>query len=344
MVFYTPFAWAAAELSRSREEQITNRMVALRWKNFVVGLLALCAGAAAHAVTVSDLYETTQPVQTTRDAAFVDALKTIVIRVSGQRDAPAKLGASLNSPREYVQKFGFTSDGMLDVGFDSVSIDRLLSNAGLPIWGRERPAVLVLLEVTDSNGTHLVDAQSPSADRDPLNAVARDRGLPLRWPTPGVQGISVAGSSPSDLLQFAASQGANAVLGGQRIDGGAVRLRLVSKDGVSETVGSPEEGVHFAADAFARTFAASANELSSVALEVSGIANLDAYASTLNYLESVTLVRSVAVEQVSGERMRFKLSIRGDAETLRRAIGLDDRLVPDGSSAAPDLLAYRFQH
>jgi hypothetical protein len=102
--------------------------------------------------------------------------------------------------------------------------------------------------------------------------------------------------------------------------------------------------VQFSADAFARTFAASGSQLGSVAIEVSGISNLDAYASTLNYLEGLTLVRAVAVEQASGDRMRFKLSVRGDAETLRRAIGLEDRLVPEAAVSTSDLLAFRFQH
>jgi uncharacterized protein len=319
-------------------------MVARRWKNFLVVLVALCAGSTTHAVTVTDLYETTQPVQTTRDAAFVDALKTVVIRVSGQRDAPAKLGASLNSPRQYVQKFGFTSDGTLEVGFDSVSIDRLLSNAGLPIWGRERPAVLVLLELVDANGAHLVDAQSPNSSRDPINAVAHDRGLPLRWPSSDVQQSGVSALSTDELLQLAARFGANDVLAGHQMDGGQVRWRLISSDGVSETVGSAEDGVNFAADAFARTFAASGSQLASVAVEVSGIVNLDTYASTLNYFEGMTLVRAVWVEQVSADRMRFRLSIRGDAETLRRAIALDSRLTPEAASSTAELLAYHFQH
>ena len=320
------------------------RMVALRWKNFLVGVLAIAASTVTHAVTVPDLYEVTQPVQTTRDAAFVDALKTVVVRVSGQRDAPTKLGASLNNPRQYVQKFGFTTDGTLEVGFDSVSVERLLSNAGVPIWGRERPAVLVLFEVNDSNGGHLVDGQSPNSDRELLNAVGRDRGLPLRWPNADVQPTTVNASSTAELLQFATRLGANAVLSGRQIEGGQVRWRLISNDGVAETVGSAQDGVQFAADAFARTFAASGSQLGSVAIEVSGISNLDAYASTLNYLEGLTLVRAVAVEQASGDRMRFKLSVRGDAETLRRAIGLEDRLVPEPAASTSDLLAFRFQH
>jgi uncharacterized protein len=319
-------------------------MVSLRWKNFLVGLLLLGANPATHAVTVADLYEITQPVQTTRDAAFVDALKTIAIRVSGQRDAPAKLGASLNNPRQYVQKFGFTADGMLEVEFDSVSVDRLLSNAGLPVWGRERPTVLVLLEVTDANGAHLVDAQSPSSDRDPINVIARERGLPLRWPGADMQQTNVAGSSTPELLQLAARFGANAVLLGHQVDGGQVRWRIVSSDGVDEAIGSAQDGAHFAADALGRTFAAAGSQSASVAVEVSGISNLDAYAATLNYLEGMTLVRAIAVEQASGDRMRFRLSVRGDAETLRRAISLEDRLAPEAASTTSDLLSYRFQH
>lgn len=316
-------------------------MTPFHWKNFLLASLAVMASAAAHAVTVNDLYEVSQPVQTTRDAAFVDALRTVVIRVSGQRDAPTKLGATLNNPRQYVQKFGFTSEGVLEVGFDSVSIDRLLTNAGLPIWGRERPAVLVLLEITDANGTHLVDAQSPNSDRDPLNAVARDRGVPLRWPTSDVQVTLVTASSTDELLQLAAKFGANAVLAGHRADGG-VRWRLISSDGVSETVGTPEDGVQFAADRFAQNFAASGSQ--TLELEISGITNLDAYASTLNYLEGMTLVRAVSLEQVSGDQMRFRLAVRGDADTLRRAIALEDRLVLDAAATTSDLLAYRFQH
>jgi hypothetical protein len=57
-------------------------------------------------------------------------------------------------------------------------------------------------------------------------------------------------------------------------------------------------------------------------------------------------VRGVALEQVSGESMRFRLAVRGDAATLRRAIALDNRLVPTDSSSEPalnDRLAFRYQ-
>jgi uncharacterized protein len=123
---------------------------------------------------------------------------------------------------------------------------------------------------------------------------------------------------------------------------------LATAEGASERAGSLEEGIHFAADTFAKIFATQGSTLSHVNVEVAGIADLNAYARTMNYLEGMTLVRNVTVEQVSGDTLRFRLAVRGDAETLRRAIALDSRLVPttSGVSGAPEAgerLAFRYQ-
>jgi len=308
-----------------------------RW---IVCALAL-AVLPASAVTVSDLYETDQPVpNNSRDAAFVEALKTVVVRVSGQRDAPARLGGALNDPRRFVQRFGFTAGNVLQVGFDSVSVDKLLQDAGLPIWGRERPATLVLLSVVEPDGySQWITGDQPAPLRDVVSRVARQRGLPLKWPAIDPQGVD-----ESSALQEAERYGANAALIG-RSQGGVVRWTLVSSEGSAQASGGIEDGVHLAADTFARVFAASGSSLGNVFVEVSGIGDLDAYAATLNYLEAMTLVRAVAVEQVAGDTMRFKLAVRGDAATLRRAIALDNRLVPQGdaSPVMGDRLAFRYR-
>jgi uncharacterized protein len=319
------------------------RSALLRWAApLVFGL----AAAAAQAVTLPDLYETAQPVQESRDAAFVEALKTILVRVSGTRDAPARVGAEVNNPRRYARRFGFRADGVLEVAFDTASVDELLSQAGLPIWGRERPATLVMVNFEDASGVERwLSADLPAGEREALLRVARQRGLPLTWATMDSQDRAQASAGAAAQLQVAARYAANAALIGQS-RAGQVRWTLVSQDGAVETSGGLEDGVHLAADTFARVFAASGSSLDSVVLEVSGINDLNAYAATLNYLEAMTLVRGVALEQVSGERMRFRLAVRGDAATLRRAIALDNRLVPADSSSAPaldDRLAFRYQ-
>ena len=81
-----------------------------------LALLRRCSSSpSAQAVTVPDLYETAQPVDGSRDAAFVEALKTVLVRVSGQRDAALRVG-DVSDPRKYVQRFGFTADNVLASG------------------------------------------------------------------------------------------------------------------------------------------------------------------------------------------------------------------------------------
>jgi hypothetical protein len=60
----------------------------------------------------------------------------------------------------------------------------------------------------------------------------------------------------------------------------------------------------------------------------------------------MTLVRGVAVEQVSGDTMKFRLAVRGDADTLRRALALDGKLLPQeqtDSVQPADRLRFRYQ-
>jgi len=306
-------------------------------------LSALLAGIA-QAVTVTDLYETAQPVADgARDAAFAEALNTVLVRVSGQRDAALRVGA-VSDPRKYVQRFGFTADNVLQVLFDSSSVDQLLSKAGLPIWGRERPATVVMFGVEEAGSWRWLAADTPARERDAIEKVARERGLPLKWPVMDAQERTEASADSPGLMQVAARYEANAVLVG-RARGGVVQWTLQSAEGAAQASGGLEDGVNLAADTFARVFAASGSSLGSVIVEVAGISDLNAYAATLNYLEGMTLVRGVALEQVAGEKMRFRLAVRGDAATLRRAIALDRRLVPTDTAdgAAADRLAFRYQ-
>ena len=87
------------------------------------------------------------------------ALKTVLVRVSGQRDAATRVG-DINDPRKYVQRFGFTADNMLEVGFDSASIDHLLSSAGLPF---EAVAVVTHVVISDDH-VFVLGAVQPCLD------------------------------------------------------------------------------------------------------------------------------------------------------------------------------------
>jgi uncharacterized protein len=324
-------------------------------------LLVLVCGPAAPA-SVPDLYITTVSVadrsEAARDQGFVQALGHVAVRVSGVRNAAERLGPAAGNARRYVQRFGYLAQDQLQVGFDPRAIDELLANAGLPTWGRERPTTLVWLQAEDGSGAKRYITQAvPGPERDALLRAATLRGVPLQWPTlapaqtSAMEAVLSRRAGAAELDAERERQGADALLIGysSRASDAAepvVRWQLVFDGQVRDAVGTIDSGIHLAADTFAQMFAAASGTMAELVLEVDGIADLDAYAQTLNYLEGLTLVRSVGVTEVRGEVVQFRIVSRGDAGTLRRALALDDRLSPqalDQSAPDPQRLRLRFQ-
>jgi hypothetical protein len=321
-----------------------------RW----AALLAACLCVAnAGALEVTGLYDVVVAPSDNkaRDSAFAEALRQVAVRVSGDRAAAARITAANPDARRHVQRFSFKPDGTVAVGYDSTTIERLLTSANLPIWGRERPATLVWLNVPDAAGRSTwVGAGWSGTERDAIEAAARVRGLPLVWPAMDAQDIStVTGLMTSrdaeQLLTSGARYRADAVLLGmvsRDASGGLTARWSFSFNGEqAESQGGLDEGVHLAADRAAKVLAVMPGVRSDVRVRVAGIANLEAYARTLNYLEGLTLVRAVAVEQLQADVLDMRVSVRGDAPVLRKTIALDRRFAADREST-DGALTFRF--
>jgi hypothetical protein len=170
--------------------------------------------------------------------------------------------------------------------------------------------------------------------------------------TPDEQLLLTSATNPAQLKDLARRYRADAVLlglGARTVAGaGSARWSFQSESGASEIEGGFADGVDLAADALARLYGVSGAAVSETLVDVSGITELKAYAYTLNYLEALTLVRSVVVDQVAGDTVRFRLTLRGDPETLRRAIALDRTLTSTTSAegiaaASAAHLSFRYQ-
>jgi len=314
---------------------------AMRW---AVLLAAWLSAAGAGAVEVAGLYDVVVgPPDKSRDSAFTEALRQVAVRASGDRNAGAKVTAANPDSRRYVQRFSFKPDGTVAVGYDSATVEKLLTAANLPIWGRERPATLVWVNVPDAAGRATwVGAGWTGAERDAIEAAARQRGLPLVWPAMDAQDIStvtglMTARDAETLLSSGARYRADAVLLGMASRDATgmltVRWSFSFNGEQAELQGALEEGVHLAADRSAKVLAVMPGARSDVRVRVAGIANLEAYARTLNYLEGLTLVRAVAVEQLQSDVLDMRVSVRGDAPVLRKTIAMDRRFVMDRESA-----------
>ena len=118
-----------------------------------------------------------------RDAMLTRALDSLIVRLTGKADAPqAPALAELRaSPEKIISQFGFEADGSaLVVEFDPASSERALRQAGLALWGNNRPLILAWWLEEELGGSTLVgDGQSTA---ETLRRAAQHRGLPLRLP------------------------------------------------------------------------------------------------------------------------------------------------------------------
>ncbi len=312
------------------------------------------AGAAAGAADVANLYEAAVSPSTdrTRDSAFVEAFRMVAVKVSGKRSAAERFSADIPNVRNNVQLRRVLPDGSVTIRFEEAWVDRTLTAAGLPLWGRERPAVLIWLLTPDATGKPVwMAADRTSAERDAIERIAQARGLPIVWPamdvadTTTATNLMTAHDSTQALLASGERYRADAVLVGigARDAAGALSVRWsfalqgANEGPVGEAQGSVEDGIEQTADRCAQFFAVASNARSDIMVSVSGVQNLEAYAGAMSYLQGLTVVQGVAVEQMSADTMKLRVAVRGDINTLRRAVELKRRmaaLVIDASSAA----------
>jgi hypothetical protein len=154
-------------------------------------LLTLCLpllSQSASAALVEGLYQVREPVASQqpseRDAALGRALQDLVVRLTGNPGAaqnPA-LAESFKSPQQLITQYSYDAGppGAFVVNFDPTSVNRVLTQAGLPIWGANRPSVLAWWLNDSDSGSALVGDSQPAAA--PLQRAAQDSGLPLLLP------------------------------------------------------------------------------------------------------------------------------------------------------------------
>src|SRR5277367_4377719 len=153
-------------------------------------IVGFCLGEAALGITRAEMYQATAPVtdrsEAAQTAAFQNAMKTVLIRVTGRRNAdedPA-LSSLISNARRYVQQYRAAPDGQLWVAFDGPFIERWLTQNGQPLWGHKRPTTFVWLSAqTGPQSGVVITADDTSDLKSAVDAAALVRGVPLQWPT-----------------------------------------------------------------------------------------------------------------------------------------------------------------
>jgi hypothetical protein len=313
------------------------------WLCLCAGAAALCLADLSAALARVDLYQATAPLtersEAGQEAAFETALRTVLVKLTGRRgvDQDPALAPLIASARRYVQQYRPAADNQLWVAFDGAALDRWLTQNNEPLWGSERPATFVWLAAQTGQGGMVITAEDTTSPiKAEFTAAAAQRGIPLLWPSAAelsrnhLDYAAVASATPAALAEIGHRSGGAGTLIGRAAnpaDAGAVRWTYLYQDRSSEFSGPPMEAVNRAADTYAELYAVSGT-LAPLDIEVTGINDLKDYASVQSYLQSLAFVSHVAVDSLSGNTVRFRLTARGGVESLQHALALNGRMQP----------------
>ncbi len=341
----------------------------------------LVVGARAFAASeVRNLYQAEVAVankdRKIRSEAFGLALLQVAVKVSGSRGAAASpvIAEAMESPDRFVQQFRYRNVAPVAGGnaspdsptlnlwvqFDAPAVDTLIREAGMPVWGRLRPSVLVLVVIESGGRRELLSSDDGGGWAEFIGRAAGERAVPLILPLMDLEDRGQLSASDvwagfEDNLRRAAQRyRSEGVLLGrvyERLPGyWEARWRLLLEDGRHGWLDQAEgldvvllAGVHESADLLASRFGgfSGATVADRVEVKVTAIRSLRDYARTLEYLGSLDEVSRVDVTKVKSGSVSFRVDARGGRETVRQVIALGRTLAEDGQGDLNTGLTYR---
>ena len=312
------------------------------------------------AVEITDLYQVDVKVDDQsagqRRQAIRDGFSELIVRVTGADQALAdeRVRTAARNPDRYIQKFNYytktvgdESHQYLQLDFNAGLINELVRRAGLTLWDKSRPSLLVWLAHNQDGERSLLggDADADSLLSDGLKQAARTRGLPLVLPLLDFEDqlalpvSAMWGLFEDKITAASARYNTEAVLAGRVFQVGENawqgRWLLLFNGKVNSFSYSGDSqqdfmdfGMARAAEQLAGYYAVNTAEGAGNqwAIKVSGVDSLNDYATVTAYLAQFSLVKHLFVSAVNGPQLDILISTEGTLAQLQSALALDNKL------------------
>lgn len=323
---------------------------------FLLSPVAWSAPAGLYEVEVAVADQTAA----SRSTALVEALRQVVVKVSGSASAAASapVKEALRTPARHVQQYSYRANEgaasaaeplLLAVAFDKPTIDQLIHEAGLSVWSSSRPLTIVWLAVEQGSERILVGAGDRGLVKELLVKAAQRRGLPLRLPLldatdrARVQADDLWSEFHDSILQASQRYAPQAVLVGRLApaSGGRWQVRWSLYQGTTpqrwnQTGDKVESLVAYGIEATTDTLAAAGatvaepqvaggDELAWVVTEVRDMRN---QRRVMDYLGALRGVSGVQLVQVNSDSLRLHISSSSGEAALQQQLAFDNHLLP----------------
>ncbi|TDO99697.1 DUF2066 domain-containing protein [Marinomonas balearica] len=291
-------------------------------------------------------------------AAFSKSIEKVLVRVSGradriegdllvraQKEAPAWVSQHSIVDLTELKSFGeeMLPAKQVSVTYYPQSIDRFLSDHALPVWGDNRPTVLLWLVEDHAGARSMSGASSPSALLQSISTLGKEVGLSIYAPL--LDDIDNGALSAGDAWGFFEDTIRSASLRYETDTVLVVRMSeysgavsaqanlLFPSEQLEELPISAKRESEVASDVVLNLARAFSNRYASIQgvdadnvtlLSVDGVKTFDAIKQIERYLNSIGVVNGAQVDAIDGTNVSFKVTVNGSKQKLRDSIALEN--------------------
>ncbi|MDX2426578.1 MAG: DUF2066 domain-containing protein [Cycloclasticus sp.] len=329
---------------------------------YLLSIILFVVSGPSLAVQINDLYSATVAVDDqslpARNTAINVAFKKVLRKVSGRASvlANTSISTALLNVGSYVDQFQYkkTADDQpsywLTVSFQKAALDKFMQQHEIPVWGSNRPDILVWLAVDADNSRYVLDADSTDLVAL-LKTTAAETGLAVTVPLLDLKDQSTLGfddvwRGQSDKIWLASQRyDAKQVLFGrlQKETANTWRLNwnLINAQGSYSEPSQPASlenvlqlSLVSVSERLANIYAPRGVIIKNqLIVEINGVKDLAQFVRVTEYLSSLDKVDQLEWLQVAGSKIVLELDVSGDVDVLKSIIALNTVLLPDAPPA-----------
>ncbi|GGP84257.1 DUF2066 domain-containing protein [Shewanella ulleungensis] len=325
----------------------------------VLPLIALTSIALVQAAEVSKLEEADIAVSSrandVKNNALKEALAAVFLKNSGSPSVVLNplIKAQINEPEVILTQYGyFEQNGelMLKASFDHQRVIAKLRQAGLPVWGSQRPLTLLWLTVDENTEPTILADASISELRDDLTQASANKGIPVMLPImdlDDVMGVTVndvrggftdvvfvaSARYQSDYFAIAniENQGSRVMftinLFNKTRTNGVLQPLVAQQGEAADNQQAVKRMMNILADYHISQYAiASTGSNAATEVSFSGLNNMTQMVNIEAYLRQLSAIKSISLHSFKGSTATYNVELYSSVDDLQRLLDIDSRL------------------
>lgn len=343
-----------------------------------IALILLSLTTFSNAAEVNSLYQAQAPVSSRDEAERIalapDLLRQVMLKVVGNAallDA-TDISSVLAQANNFVQQYEYQRTNILNydltqpdelalrLSFDANAVNQAIQQLQLPVWGKNRPDIVVWASVEINNEASLVGLETDGLGIiQPLSAAAESRGLPVLLPLMDLEDQAAVTTSDikdhnqSRLETASARYQTDIILTAlieQQGDSATIRWRA-NGHGLTEnwqTQGelnqALQQGLGTLADKLALRYTQqveSDQPQQRLNLRITNVMNFADYNRLIQFLEQLELVTDIQVANLSEQQLDLNIAFQGSQAILQRMLSVGNLLLEVETQDGSDARHYR---